>query len=221
MHLKKNIVQNLFIEQNHFKEQNFLVGPNSLAVLPIIILIIVLLLIPVTSNAQKFTPRSETSFKVTANAGFFIPARSNMERLYGTSINTLGSIQYRLCCKFYVGAFAGYIEMDKGELYLKYRDIYFGPMATYIIQEGERHSLYAQMGIGLNYRKIHAYTNAYRQNDFGPSLNLGLGTDYTVAGPIFVGGKVIFDYTYDAEADQGDFGNTGGFNFLVNAGVAF
>lgn len=216
-----NTRQNTLVGPNYFKEQYFLVWPNSLAVLPIIILIIGLLLIPVTSNAGNFTPRNETSLKVTGNAGFFIPARSNMEKLYGTSINTLGSIQYRLCCKFYVGAFAGYIEMDKGNLYLKYRNIYFGPMATYIIQEGERHSLYAQMGIGLNYRKIHAYTEAYRQSDFGLSLNLGLGTDYTIAGPVFVGGKVIFDYIYDAHPDQGDFGNTGGFNFLVNAGVAF
>jgi len=200
--------------------QNSFVGQNSSAVLPIMLLII-LLLSPLTSNAQNFTPRNETTFKVTGNAGFFIPARSNMEKLYGTSINTLGSIQYRLCCKYYVGLFAGYIELDKGELYLKYRNIYFGPMFSYVIQEGERHSIYGQLGIGFNYRLIHAYTKAYKQKDFAPSLNLGLGTDYTIAGPVFVGGKVIFDYVYDADPDQGDFGNTGGFNFMVNAGVAF
>ena len=111
--------------------------------------------------------------------------------------------------------------MDKGNLYLKYRSFYFGPMVTYLLHEGARHSIYSQLGVGLNYRKIHAYGNAYKQKDFGPSLNLGVGADYTVAGPVFVGAKVIFDYIYDANPDQGDFGNTGGFNFLINAGVVF
>ena len=186
-----------------------------------IALVIILFLIPMTSNALDFTPRSETSLKISANGGFFTPIRSNMGKLYGTSLTAGGSIEYRISSKFYLGVFGGYIKLDKGDLYIKYRNIYFGPMASYLIREGVRHSIYGQLGIGFNVRKIHAYSEAYIQKDMGPSLNLALGADYIIVGPVFIGGKVAFDYIYDSNPDQGDFGNTGGFNFLINLGAEF
>ncbi len=187
----------------------------------IIALVLILFLIPITSNASEISPRNETSFKVTVGGGLFTPVRTKMSKLYGTSINSSGSIDYRISSRFYLGVFGGYIELEKGDLYLKYRSFYFGPMATYLIKEGERHSIFGQLGIGFNIRKIHAYTKAYKQKDTSPSFNLGLGADYNIFGPIIIGGKVAFDYIYDSNPTQGDFGNTGGFNFLINAGVAF
>ncbi len=186
-----------------------------------IALVVILFLIPVTSKAQNFTPLTETSFKISANGGLFTPVRTKMADIYGITFSAGGSIEYRISNKLYLGFFGGYVKLDKGDLYIKYRNIYFGPMVSYLIREGEGLSIYSQLGIGFNLRRIQAYSHedSYIQKDMGPSLNLALGADYTIVGPVFIGGKVAFDYIYDSNPDQGDFGNTGGFNFLFNAGI--
>jgi hypothetical protein len=81
--------------------------------------------------------------------------------------------------------------------------------------------IYAQLAGGFNFRKVYALRYVATQKDFGFSPNIGIGADYLIKAPVFIGGKVTFDYIFDSDPTLGALGNTGGFNLSLIAGVVF
>ena len=116
---------------------------------------------------------------------------------------------------------------------MRYRNIMASPTIVYSIPVDIASTINASLGIGLNFRRIsrtltvttetgvNAGEKNFHQDDFGPSLQLGLSADANISESLYLAPGIAFDFIYDRHPDQGDFGNTGGFCFTFGAGLSF
>jgi opacity protein-like surface antigen len=164
---------------------------------------------------------------VTVRGGYFTAARAGFQDLYGDQFNGLIQYDQYMSEKYGFGVDAGFVILKRSDFPIKYRNFYFSPHALYRFVRSSGFNLYGSAGLGLNFRRISidfVFTDefgnpqgsdTYNQNDFGPSVNLGLGAEIMVSPQVFISPRVMFDFIYDSSPDKGDFGNTGGFNFTV------
>ncbi|MBU8932531.1 MAG: hypothetical protein KOO62_00850 [candidate division Zixibacteria bacterium] len=195
-------------------------GVSRVLVLAICLLIVSIGLIPATVSSEAIADQRESNYKVWVQGGFFTPARGKMRSIYGDALSVAGGAEIRISGRLSVGAYGGYLELDKGDIPLKYRNIYVVPTVTFSLLENERLNLYSQLGVGLNFREIQ-FKWLYEQRDFGLSGNMAVGVDYLLSGPFILGARTTFDFIYDPDPTLGDFGNTGGFNFQIRGGLVF
>ena len=185
------------------------------------LIIVLVTFLPGAAFSDSTIDRTELSTKIWVQGGFFTPARETMRSIYGNALNCAGGVERRICSRFSLGAYGGYLEQNKGTIQLKYRNIYVVPTVTFLLHESKRLGLYSQLGVGLNFREVFSLKWFYEQRDFGLSGNLALGFDYLLAGPLVLGARTTFDYIFDADPTLGDFGNTGGWNFQLTGGLMF
>lgn len=195
------------------------------------LLITILIIGPLTAQAQQEYPQPEN--KIVARGGYFLPYRGEFKDIYGSQFNGVLQYERSISERVSIGLEASLIILKKSDFILKYRNISATPFANFCFFESNRSSFFASLGIGLNFRRVSGdfyYSSPEDQpigvkntgqNDFGPSMVLGIAWEEMISSRIFIIPKVNYDYIFDPHPELGDFGNTGGFNFTIGAGVHF
>jgi hypothetical protein len=196
-------------------------------------ILLMVMLIGSVSTAQDRLEIAQTKNKVIARGGYFVPYRSEFKDIYGSQFN--GALQYeRLVSeRIYLGLAAGFVILKKSDFILKYRNISVTPYVNFCFSKYKKASFFACAGIGLNFRRVSGDFYFYDtdgiplgkenvgQNDFGPSISLGLALEQMISASFFIIPKIDYNYIFDPHPERGDFGNTGGFNFTIGVGMHF
>lgn len=177
---------------------------------------------------------AEYQNSVTVRGGYFTAARAGFQDLYGDEFNGLVQFNQYWSEKFGYGLDAGFLILKRSDFPLKYSNVYLSPHVLCRFISSSGFNLDASAGLGLNFRQISLVdiiftdeygnpvgTDTYAVNDFGPSVNLGLGAEIMVSPQLFISPRVLFDFIYDSSPETGNFGNTGGCNFTVGFGYYF
>ena len=195
------------------------------------LLLTLVIIEPLTAQAQQENLQLEN--KIIARGGYFIPYRGHFKDIYGSQFNGVLQYERSISDRVSLGLEAGFIILTKSDFILKYRDISFTPLANFCFYRYSRSSCFASAGIGLNFRRVSGDfdfrspaneplgVENIGQNDFGPSIVLGMAWEEMISSRVFIIPKINYDYIFDPHPDLGDFGNTGGFNYTIGVGMHF
>ncbi len=199
--------------------------------LPVVVLITVAVLwVPLDAFAMERVPKLSWDNTVEAQGSFNYARRGDFRELYGNGITFAIRFEHRLGGKLGIGAHVSRVQMCKADsddaVKLKYRDFAVTPMLTYTLVRSGQMRLFGGGGFGLSLRKIiletliydivtgdPMYSVEFDQSEIRLRSLVMLGADLSLGGSVFLGARVTYDRHFLGDAELGDFGDTGGFNF--------
>ena len=120
-----------------------------------------------------------------------------------------------------------YMYLFGGRYMPTYSELAIIPSVGYTLGETRLFRAVASVGTGVNIRRLkqvieffeHRYTTIQRET--GILNTLSITGVVKVSRRLYVTGRVLFDHQLTGDPDQGDMGDTGGFNFLLGIRLSF
>lgn len=196
-------------------------------------LVILSVLLLAAFDAKVCAQDISSKQSLTIRGEYFVPARKMFRDIYQDSFGFGLQYERRVANRINISIEAGYLFQDTSQIRTKYTNLYVVPGVTYRIDSGGNVTWYCGLGVGLNFRKISADIEVIDRNavshgiqnfsysDFGPSINISIGSRSKLSQSMFLITRVAWDFIYDSKPELGDFGNTGGVNFSFGLGISF
>ena len=172
------------------------------------------------AQARMADEKTPVSYKIYVEVGYQLGVRSTFREIYGNTIEFGGAVTRSVTERISVGLQGSYLSMESDNLPLTYRNKMIAPFGMAKMGYIFNWDVHFMLGFGLNFRQIEAVGDevTVTQKDYGTSWIVGFTGERELGSSFLVGMKTQINYITDPEPERGDFGNTGGFSFILRLG---